>query len=188
MHKGSVFPTSSPTLTFYPLDDSHSSRYEVMSHWRSDLHFPDNWWHWAFFLTCWLFVCLLQKIVYSVPLSIFKLHSLGFLCHCYWVLWFLWLLTDVLFANVVSHFLGWLSFCWLFLLLCWAFKFNLGFPGGSVVKNMPAGDVGSIPGLGRSPGERNGHPLWYSCLGKLIDREPGGLQSMGHKRVRRDSD
>ena len=35
------------------------------------------------------------------------------------------------------------------------------FPGGSVVKNPPAnaGDMGSIPGLGRSPGEGNGNPL-----------------------------
>ena len=36
---------------------------------------------------------------------------------------------------------------------------------GSVVKNLPAstGDTDSIPGLGRSPGERNGNPLQYSC-------------------------
>ena len=47
-----------------------------------------------------------------------------------------------------------------------------GFPGGSVVKNLPAnaGDVGSIPGLGRSPGEGNGSPLQYSCLENPIDR------------------
>ena len=37
----------------------------------------------------------------------------------------------------------------------------MGFPGGSVVKNAPAnaGDMGSIPGLGRSPEEGNGNPL-----------------------------
>ena len=48
----------------------------------------------------------------------------------------------------------------------------LGFPGGSVVKNPPAnaGDVGSIPGLGRSPGKGNGNPLQYSCLENLMDR------------------
>ena len=42
----------------------------------------------------------------------------------------------------------------------------MGFPGGSVVKNLPATveDAGSIPGLGRSPGEGNGNPLQYSCL------------------------
>ena len=39
-----------------------------------------------------------------------------------------------------------------------------GFPGGSVVKNLPAnaGDAGLIPGLGRVPGEGNGNPLQYS--------------------------
>ena len=39
------------------------------------------------------------------------------------------------------------------------------FPGGSVVKNPPknAGDLGSILGLGRSPGGGNGNPLQYSC-------------------------
>ena len=33
-----------------------------------------------------------------------------------------------------------------------------------------AGDMGSIPGLGRSPGEGNGNPLQYSCLGNPMDR------------------
>ena len=47
-----------------------------------------------------------------------------------------------------------------------------GFPGGSVVKNLPANaeDVGSVPGSGRSPGEGNGNPLKYSCLGNPMDR------------------
>ena len=40
-------------------------------------------------------------------------------------------------------------------------KYKMGFPGGSVVKHLPtkAGDAGSIPGSGRSPGEENGNPL-----------------------------
>ena len=42
-----------------------------------------------------------------------------------------------------------------------------------------AGDLGSISGSGRSPGEGNGYPLQYSCLEDSMDREPGGLQSMG---------
>ena len=51
----------------------------------------------------------------------------------------------------------------------------LGFPGGSVVKNPPAnagaaGAVGSIPGLGRPPGEGNGYPLQGSCLENPMDR------------------
>jgi len=41
------------------------------------------------------------------------------------------------------------------------------------VKNLPAkaGDMGSIPGLGRSPGEENGYPLQYSCLENAVGRE-----------------
>ena len=35
-----------------------------------------------------------------------------------------------------------------------------------------AGDLGSIPGLGRSPGEGNGNPLQYSCLKNPMDRDP----------------
>ena len=42
-----------------------------------------------------------------------------------------------------------------------------------MVKNLSAnvGDEGSIPGLGRSLGDGNGHPLQYSCLGNPMDRE-----------------
>ena len=45
------------------------------------------------------------------------------------------------------------------------------FPGGSVVKNLPAnsGSADSIPGLGRSPGGGNGNPLQYSCPGNPMD-------------------
>ena len=48
-----------------------------------------------------------------------------------------------------------------------------------IIKNLPAGDVGSIPGLGKSPGEGNGYALQYSCLENFMDKESGGLQSMG---------
>ena len=48
------------------------------------------------------------------------------------------------------------------------------------VKNLPAvqGDLGSIPGLGRSPGEGNGNPLQYSCLGHPMGR--GAWQATVH--------
>ena len=56
----------------------------------------------------------------------------------------------------------------------------MGIPGGLVVKNPPAnaGDVGSVPGSGRSPGKGNGNS---SILAWRIPctEEPGGLQSMG---------
>ena len=47
-----------------------------------------------------------------------------------------------------------------------------GFPGGSDGKESVcnAGDLSSIPGLGRSPGEGNGNPFQYSCLGNSMDR------------------
>ena len=47
-----------------------------------------------------------------------------------------------------------------------------------------AGNPGSIPGLGRSPGEGHGNPFQYSCLGNPWTEEPGRLQSMGLQRVR----
>ena len=49
---------------------------------------------------------------------------------------------------------------------------SLGFPGGSDSKESAynAGDLGSIPGLGRSPGEGNGYPLQDSCSENPMDR------------------
>ena len=49
----------------------------------------------------------------------------------------------------------------------------LGSPGGSDNKESAcnAGDAGSIPGLGESPGEGNGNPLQYSCMDNSMDRE-----------------
>ena len=63
---------------------------------------------------------------------------------------------------------------------------NWGFPGG--VKKPPAnsGDVGSIPGSGRSPAVGNGNPLQYSSLENPMDRNAGGLQSMGSQGVGHD--
>ena len=60
-----------------------------------------------------------------------------------------------------------------------------GFPGNSnsKVSAYNEGDLGSIPGLGRSPGEGNGNPLQYSCLENPMDEKPGRLQSMGLQRV-----
>ena len=57
-----------------------------------------------------------------------------------------------------------------------------------MVKNPPAnaGDVGSILGSGRSPGEGNGNPLEYSCLENPWTEEPGGLLSMESQRVGHD--
>ena len=60
-----------------------------------------------------------------------------------------------------------------------------------MVNNPPAnaGDLtgmGSIPGLGRSPGGGHGNPLQHSCLRIPGTEEPGGLQSIGSQRVGHD--
>ena len=54
-----------------------------------------------------------------------------------------------------------------------------------MVKSPPANagdvrDVGSIPGLGRSPGGGNGYPLQYSCLEGFHGLQPVGVQRVGH--------
>ena len=60
----------------------------------------------------------------------------------------------------------------------------LSSPAGSEGKASAynAGDLGSVPGLGRSPGEGNGNPFQYSCLENPWMEEPGGLQPMGSQR------
>ena len=59
----------------------------------------------------------------------------------------------------------------------------MGFPGGSVVKNSPAnaGDTGSIPGLGKSPGEGAWQPTPVFFPGKSNgQRSPWGCKRVGH--------
>ena len=61
-----------------------------------------------------------------------------------------------------------------------------GFPGGSNGKESTcrAGDLGSIPGSGRSPGEGNGNSLQYSCLENPMDRGAWGAIVLGVTKSR----
>ena len=59
-------------------------------------------------------------------------------------------------------------------------KFSISFNCESTCN---VGDLGSIPGSGRSLGEGNGNLLQYSCLRIPRTEEPGGLQTMGSQRV-----
>ena len=66
-----------------------------------------------------------------------------------------------------------------------------GFPNGSMGKESTCnagdiGDVGSIPGSGRSPGGGHGNPLQYSCPENPMDRGACGLQSMGSEECLSD--
>ena len=67
------------------------------------------------------------------------------------------------------------------------YEFGVGFPGDSVIKNLPdnTGDLSLFPGSGRSLGEGNGNPLQYSCLGNPMDR--GAWWAIAHE-VAKDSD
>ena len=62
------------------------------------------------------------------------------------------------------------------------------FPTGSAVKNPPAnaGDASSIPGSRRPPGEGNGNPLQYPCLGNAMDRGAWQLTVHGVARIGHD--
>ena len=82
-----------------------------------------------------------------------------------------------LFRSCAHFYEFFVLFCFFHIVLYQLFKYlggarGKGFPGGSEVKasDSNAGDLGSIPGSGRSPGEGNGNPLQYSCLENLMDR------------------
>ena len=64
---------------------------------------------------------------------------------------------------------------------CWVSQ-EKGFHGGSVGNESAhhAGDLGSIPGSGRSPGEGHGNPLQFTCLENPRTEEPGGYSPWGH--------
>ena len=66
----------------------------------------------------------------------------------------------------------------------------MGFLCSSVSKESAcsAGDLGLIPGLGRSPGEGNGNPLHILAQKIPQTEEPGGLQFMGSQRVEHDGE
>ena len=89
-------------------------------------------------------------------------------------------------SQQLSHCLSWQMYCLrklspLFLLIllnkkkCTWVQETTGFPGVSDGKESAyhAGDLGSVPGLGRSPGGGHGHPLQYSCL-----ENPHGQRSL----------
>ena len=67
-------------------------------------------------------------------------------------------------------------------------KFPWGFPGGSdgKVSACNAGDLGSVPGLVRSPGEGNGNPLQYPCLENPMDGGAWWAIVHGSQRVEHD--
>ena len=64
-----------------------------------------------------------------------------------------------------------------YIIICVLYSYILGFPGGSAGQESTCnvGDLGSMPGLGRSPGEGKGYPLQYSGLENFMDFMARGL-------------
>ena len=87
--------------------------------------------------------------------------------------WFDLLAVQGILKSLLQHHSSKVSILWL--------SSFWDFPCSSVGKDSAcsAGDLGSIPGSGRSPGEGNGNPLQYSCLENPMEEEPGRLQFMG---------
>ena len=76
--------------------------------------------------------------------------------------------------------------CGIFIYMCIYNNIYEGFPGGSAGKKSAGnkGDLGLIPGSGRSPGEGNGNPLQYSCLENSMDkRSLAGYSPWGRKEL-----
>ena len=124
----------------------------------SFLRFFDLWVYylhyiWRFFFFQLFFSCVIS----SVP------HTPFFVRHPNYT--HTWRDTSVMPCSLI--FFRFFSFCVSF----WTTYIVFDFPGGSEgkVSAYNVGDLGSIPGLGRSPGEGNGNPLQYSCLGNPMD-------------------
>ena len=73
-------------------------------------------------------------------------------------------------------------------ILEWLLSKIIAFPGGSDGKESACnvGDLGSTPGSGRSPGERNGNPLQSTCLENSMNRRAWWARVHGSQRVRHD--
>ena len=151
------------------LDRSHSDRCEVVPHCGLDLHFSDNEWCWASFHVfvshpCLLSWCRVYVLLTSLKAQLVKNPP----AMQKTPVWFLDQ-KDLLEKGKATH-----SISRVFL------KFPCGTAGKESACN--AGDLGLIPGLGRSSGEGNGNPLQYSCLeNSLGQRSLAGHSPWGCK-------
>ena len=93
--------------------------------------------------------------------------------------------------NPSSKHLKWayfIAYLFLFYFILLHIKISVGFLGGLDGKESAcsSGDLGFIPGSGRSPGEGTGYPLQYSCLANSMDRGARQATVYGLQRIRHD--
>ena len=116
-----------------------------------------------------------MKLFESIIMPIFESFVMSLLVN-------FWMFIKDLFKKIFSQTSFHVSFTS-------TYHLNMVFLGGSDNKESAcnAEDSGFIPGLEKSPGEGNGYPLQYSCLGNPMDREAWqAMPSMGSQRVRHD--
>ena len=139
-----------------------------------EIYFKESY---AYFcLSCSMFLkkmhCILKHFLYSVPFS--SVHSLSHV-RLFSTPWIAARQASLSFTNSWSS-LKLMSIESVMpsshLILITNLLIDVGFPGGSGVKNLPAnaGDSGSIPGLERAPGEGSGNQPQYSCLENSMAR------------------
>ena len=92
------------------------------------------------------------------------------------------------FLYLVFHLDSYLVYLIIYIIACLLLSKRMGFPSGSVGKESArhAGDLGSVPGLGRFPGEGSGNPLQYSGLENSMDRRARQAADHGSQRIRHD--
>ena len=110
--------------------------------------------------------CLLMCVRVYVCLSVYKINCLPYLSIHH---------LSMYLSTSIYLIIYLLPMYYLYIIYLHLSIVYLGFPGGSVIKNLPvnaedAGDTGSIPGSGRSPGGGSGNPLQCSCLANSMDR------------------
>ena len=109
----------------------------------------------------------------------------------------IWGLVSVPLNSKLKLKSSWNAYCscrgtiYIYMFVCVYIYIYMGFPHSSIGKESAcnAGDPGSIPGSGRSPGEENGNPLQYFCLENPMNREAWQCYSLwGNKSRTRLSD
>ena len=160
----SSFFTTLSILVICLFSYNHPNGYEIVCHWGFDLHFPDGSWYSLFFHVLINCISSLKKCLFS-SFTHFKFDYLSYY-KSFYIFW-----IQVTYQTYVSFPILWVVFL---------------LPGGSDGKASVynAGDLSSIPRLGRFPGEGNGNPFQYSCLENPMD---GGAWcrplSMGSQRI-----